>query len=160
MTEGTDSPDWFVEVPVVQSLLRIWWVKVSSKNPQREIYKCKLQFTERPKFLANHSLFFSLLGPSPVCLRVTQYLVPSLNDLSTWTSLRALSALFNWIERGGKMNKPMSIILSKSAKPHALCREAPKEYLSLEGFILNKNGNSVAPYFREERGILKLVHWS
>lgn len=54
----------------------------------------------------------------------------------------------------------MSIILSKLAKPHALCREAaPKEYLSLEGFILNKNGNLVAPYFREEKGILyKLLH--
>lgn len=85
----------------------------------------------------------------------TEHLVPSLNDLSTWTSLRALFALFNWIERGGKMNKPMSITLPKPAKPHALCREAaPKEYLSLEGFILNKNSNSVASYFREEKGIL------
>lgn len=39
---------------------------------------------------------------------------------------------------------PVSIILSKTAKPHALCREAPKENGSLEGFILNKNNNAVA----------------
>lgn len=36
-----------------------------------------------------------------------------------------------------------------------------KENLSLEGLILNKNSNAIALNFREEeKGILKLVHYS
>lgn len=61
-------------------------------------------------------------------------LVPCLNDLSMWTSLGALSALFNWIAGHSREEKPISI-LPKTAKPHALCREAPKEHLTLEGLI-------------------------
>lgn len=94
----------------------------------------------------------------------TEYLVPyfsyqpSLNDLSAWTSLRVLSALFT-VQRGRKTYKTINIILSKDCKAiHALCREAPKEHLSLEVFVLNKNSNSIIPYLRVEKGILKLVH--
>lgn len=95
-----------------------------------------LHFMKRPKFQARQSLGSSCM-PENTKYRVPAFLIPSLNDLSRWTSLGALSPPFK-----GTEERPVSlicIILSTTAKLHALCREAPKENLNMEGFILNKN---------------------
>lgn len=47
----------------------------------------------------------------------------------------------------------LTLFYQKTAKPHALCREAPKEHVSSEVFVLNTNSNSIVPYL-----VLKLIH--
>lgn len=51
---------------------------------------------------------------------------PSVNDLSRYKSLGALSAAFKKKNTGYREARPVNLILTKVPKSHAFRREAPK----------------------------------